>query len=62
MQIELKARLTTDAAGRPLVVLREMPGCDAEIYPAQLRQLARQLNAVANAADQGERGNVHYQV
>lgn len=58
MQPTLKARLTQDRHGKPLVVLDELPGWGVELYPDELRQLARQINTLANMSDQGERGAV----
>lgn len=60
MQRTLKARLTQDRHGKPLVVIDELPGHGAELYPTELRQLARQLITIANDAEQGMRGQATY--
>lgn len=56
MHRALIARIVPDRHALPLIVLDQLPGY--EYHPADLRRLARQLNNLANAADQGERGPV----
>ena len=49
-----------DVIGRRLIVLDGMPGNRAELYPKDLRALARQLIQIANDADQGATGLITY--
>ena len=60
MQRTLTVRHTVDRHGKPLAVLDDLPGHGAEFYPADLRQLARQLITIANDAEQGMRGQAIY--
>ncbi|WP_367154679.1 hypothetical protein [Methylomonas sp. HYX-M1] len=52
---QLNVRLTQDRNKKPLAVVENFPGLDAEMTPAQLRSLAK---ALMNAADVCEESNV----
>lgn len=56
----LTVRHTCDKSRQPLAVIDGLPGLGAELHPADLRRLARQLNTIANDADQGARGQIIY--
>lgn len=60
MRRTLTIRHTVDRHGQPLAVIDDLPGLFAELYPADLRHLARTLNTAANDLEQGERGRVVY--
>lgn len=47
MDKELQVIHTKTHEGKPLAVIRNFPGCDAEMTPAQMRALATTLEAVA---------------
>lgn len=51
--IQLTAEHTTDKAGAPIIDINGLPRLGAMLYPYQVRWLARQLNEIANDADQG---------
>jgi len=53
---ELRVSFAEDRHGRPLVIVRNFPGIDAEMTPKQLRSLA---DALYMAADDAEHGPVH---
>lgn len=59
-QLKLTAEHTTDKAGAPMIDISGLPRLGAVLYPNQVRQLARQLNQIANDADQGAKGVVEY--
>jgi len=52
---ELRVSFCEDRHGRPLVIVRNFPGLDAEMSPKQLRSLA---DALAMAADEAACGPV----
>jgi len=58
--IQLTAEHTIDPDGTPVIDISGLPRLGAVLYPNQVRQLARQLNEIANDADQGERGTRLY--
>lgn len=60
LQIRLTAEHATDKAGAPMIDISGLPRLGAVLYPNQVRQLARQLNEIANDADQGARGVIQY--
>ncbi|MDP3978381.1 MAG: hypothetical protein Q8P85_10375 [Pseudomonas sp.] len=61
MRRTLSIRHTVDRHGQPLAELIDnLPGIFAELYPSDMRHLARTLNTAANDLEQGERGLVVY--
>ncbi|KAF1068212.1 MAG: hypothetical protein GAK45_01440 [Pseudomonas citronellolis] len=50
----------TDNAGNPIADIEGLPRLGATLTPQQMRQLARQLNQIANDADQGATGTIQY--
>jgi len=56
----LTASISTTDDGKPLITIENFPGLYAEFRPAQLRQLARQLNDIANDACHGLEGKRTY--
>ncbi|MNN20512.1 hypothetical protein D3C81_1337970 [compost metagenome] len=58
--IQLTTRYSSDRRGQRFVIIDGFPGLGAEFYPTELRALARQLNEIANDADQGASGNRQY--
>lgn len=60
MRRTLSIRHTVDRHGKPLAVLDDVIGYATELYPADLRHLARTLNTAANDLEQGARGLVVY--
>lgn len=53
MNRTLIVKHTKDRHGAPLAVVHNLPGDDAEMSPAQLRRLARGLEAIADECDRG---------
>lgn len=51
---------TVDWSGRPLSIVHNLPGLDAEFKPEQLEALARQLVRAARDAQSGARGVREY--
>lgn len=49
----LRVSFTEDRHGRPLVIVRNFPGLDAEMSPALLRSLAEALAMVADECECG---------
>lgn len=60
--IQLTAEHTTDKAGAPMIDINGLPRLGAALYPYQVRWLARQLNQIANDADQGATGTIQYPI
>lgn len=60
MSRPLIASISTTDNGRPPIVIENFPGLYAEFRPAQLRELARQLNDIANDACHGLEGKRAY--
>lgn len=56
----LKATLTKDRHGQPLVALDGGPFCGLEIKPAALRELATHLDALACLATRIPTGGKHF--
>ncbi|MDH0100077.1 hypothetical protein N7320_01950 [Stutzerimonas stutzeri] len=46
--------------GAPRTAIYGLPTLGITLSPAELRQLARQLNTIANDADQGVTGLINY--
>ena len=55
MNRTLIVKHTKDRHGAPLAVVHNLPGEGAELSPAQLRRLARGLEAIADECDRGAR-------
>ena len=53
MNRTLIVKHTKDRHGAPLAVVHNLPGEGAELSPAQLRRLARGLEAIADECDRG---------
>lgn len=53
MNSTLIVKHTKDRHGAPLAVVHNLPGDGAEMSPAQLRRLARGLEAIADECDRG---------
>lgn len=53
MNRTLIVKHTKDRHGEPLAVVHNLPGDGAEMSPAQLRRLARGLEAIADECDRG---------
>lgn len=53
MNRTLIVKHTKDRHGAPLAVVHDLPGDGAEMSPAQLRRLARGLEAIADECDRG---------
>lgn len=53
MNRTLIVKHTRDRHGRPLATVYNLPGDGAELSPAQLRRLARGLQAIADECDRG---------
>lgn len=53
MVSELRVSFAEDRHGRPLVIVRNFPGIDAEMTPKQLRSLADALAMVADECECG---------
>ena len=53
MNCTLIVKHTKDRHGAPLAVVHNLPGEGAELSPAQLRRLARGLEAIADECDRG---------
>lgn len=53
MNRTLIVKHTKDRHGAPLAVVHNLPGDGAEMSPAQLRRLARGLEAIADECDRG---------
>lgn len=53
MNRTLIVKHTKDRHGAPLAALHNLPGDGAELSPAQLRRLARGLEAIADECDRG---------
>ncbi len=51
MTPSLKVKHTATRLGAPLAIIDQLPGDGAELTPAQLRQLAAALNAVADESE-----------
>ena len=60
--IQLTAEHREDQAGNRVADIDGLPRLGALLKPAQMRQLARQLNQIANDADQGATGTIQYPV
>lgn len=60
--IQLTAEHREDQAGNRVAEIEGLPRLGALLQPAQMRQLARQLNQIANDADQGATGTIQYPV
>ncbi|WP_425318521.1 hypothetical protein [Pseudomonas nitroreducens] len=60
--IQLTAQHRKDQAGNRVADIDGLPRLGALLQPAQMRQLARQLNQIANDADQGATGTIQYPV
>lgn len=60
MRRTLSIRHTVDQHGQPLAVIDDLAGLLAELYPTDMRHLARTLNTAAIDLEQGERGLVVY--
>lgn len=48
--------------GAPRTAIYGLPTLGITLSPAELRQLARQLNTIANDADQGAAGAIQYRI
>lgn len=53
MNRSLIVKHTKDRHGAPLACVHNLPGEGAELSPAQLRRLARGLQAIADECDRG---------
>lgn len=60
--MNIAATLTRDRHAQPLVVLDSQPFNGLEIRPGDLRQLAQQLNALADMAGKLPTNNKHFRV
>ncbi|HEH8664270.1 TPA: hypothetical protein SH331_000633 [Pseudomonas aeruginosa] len=60
--IQLTAQHLRGEDGKPMADIDGLPRLGALLQPAQMRQLARQLNQIANDADQGATGTIQYPV
>ncbi|MDL2200860.1 hypothetical protein QQF45_17605 [Halopseudomonas aestusnigri] len=60
MTTQLTARHIAGRNGQPLAEVNGLPGLDALMTPAQLRQLARQANQIAIDSESGVRGMRRY--
>ncbi|QDL55915.1 hypothetical protein [Rhodoferax aquaticus] len=56
----IAATLTKDRHGQPLVVLDGQPFNGLEIRPGELRQMAQQLNVLADMATKLPLGSKHF--
>lgn len=52
MDMTLQITHTRTGAGKPLAVVKNFPGLDAELRPAQLRSLAQALLLAADECEQ----------
>lgn len=60
MQRVLIAEHFHNTKDKPFVFIDGFPGRGATMTPTELRQIARQLNTIANDAEQGMRGQATY--
>ena len=60
MTTQLTAWHIAGRNGQPVAVVNGLPGLDAQMTPAQLRQLARQANQIAIDSESGVRGMRRY--
>ncbi|HCI4017242.1 TPA: hypothetical protein NO204_002990 [Pseudomonas aeruginosa] len=60
--IQLTAQHLRGEDGKPMADIDGLPRLGALLQPGQMRQLARQLNQIANDADQGATGTIQYPV
>ena len=60
MTTQLTALHIAGRKGQPVAVVNGLPGRDAQMTPAQLRQLARQANQIAIDSESGVRGLRRY--
>jgi hypothetical protein len=58
--MNIAATLTKDRHGQPLVTLDGQPFNGLEIYPADMRRMAQQLNALADMATKLPMGGKHW--
>ena len=56
MDKELQVIHTQTHDGKPLAVIRNLPGCDADMTPTQMRALASSLKAAADECEQRPMG------
>lgn len=59
-QRAMTAYHATSPDGMPRTAIYGLPTLGIALSPAELRQLARQLNTIANDADQGVTGLIDY--
>lgn len=50
---ELRVKVTADRHGQPLAVVKNLPGLDADMTPAQMRRLAVALYQAAADCESG---------
>jgi hypothetical protein len=60
MTTQLTARHIAGRNGQPLAEVKGLPGLDAMMTPAQMRQLARQITQIAIDSETGVRGLRRY--
>jgi len=60
MITQLTARHIAGRNGQPLAEVNGLPGLDAIMTPAQMRQLARQITQIAIDSETGVRGMRRY--
>lgn len=56
MDTELQVIHTQTHDAKPLAILRNLPGCDAELTPDQMRSLADALNSAADECEKRPMG------
>jgi len=60
MTTQLTALHIAGRNGQPVAVVNGLPGLDAIMTPAQMRQLARQITQIAIDSESGVRGMRRY--